>query len=177
MFTRMFQRPFFSWVKFVRPIRIGRIACTYVQIVIYAVRGPNLSPYRTVPVLFCSRTVLYPYRTVPVPFNLSWLFFVLGSVKRTEPLILTVRFSVWPRTVAHQNGDRYPFIIEVRESYSAKMGTIIHLYLRTTNHTASILVRCIDKRCKLLRSAVLKYKRITVPLLVRCGSRFSILKG
>ena len=42
----------------------------------------------------------------------------------------------------------------------------------TVRGYAPKLVRCIDKRCKLVRFAVLKYERITVTLFVR----FAVLK-
>ena len=55
----------------------------------------------------------------------------------TEPLILTIRFfSILPRTVPHQNGNRYPLIIEDREPYRTNMGMVNRLVLRTANRTA-----------------------------------------
>ena len=63
----------------------------------YTVGGPNLSPlscpYRAVPYRFCYRTVFNRerdrYRTFFCP--------LVRSAKRTEPLIMTVRFLVFNR--------------------------------------------------------------------------------
>ena len=124
-------------------------------------------PYRTVsvPCPYRVRTVPYRVRTVPVTFSVFFYrtvfcaiatvtvpFFSLtvGSAKRTEPLILTVRILVF-----------------YREPYRTKMGTVIRLLLRTANRTA---IRTIQ---------IYNVYLYTVPILLRygsrCGSRSSII--
>ena len=92
-----------------------------------------------------------PFRTGPCPsrfpYFLPYSFYrdrnryrtvfllTVRSVKRTEPLILTVRFLVYDGE-PYQNGNRYSFIIEDREPYCTKMGTVNRLVLRTANSTA-----------------------------------------
>ena len=112
-------------------------------------------PYRTVPCPYRVRTVPYRVRTVPhrvrtvpyrvrtvpfsvfftVPFftasatvNVPFFCLTVRSAKRTEPLILTVRFLV--------SGNRYTLVNGDREPYRTNMGIINRLVLRTANRTA-----------------------------------------
>jgi hypothetical protein len=84
---------------------------------------PNRICYRTVSVpfsVFFTVSFFTAIATVSVPF----FSLTVGSAKRTEPLIVTVRFLVFDR-----------------EPYRTKMETVIRLLLRTAIRTAPKLVR------------------------------------
>ena len=97
--------------------------------------------------------------------SLSYRFLspTVRSEKRTESLILTIRILVFDC-----------------EPYRTNMGTVSRLLMRTVNstnfepHREPYRTTIVAVR---LLSAVLKYKRIIVPLLVRCGSRSSNING
>ena len=123
---------------------------------------PSLSP---LPCPYRDHTVFYRdrdrYRTV-----------LVGSAKRTEPLIVTVRFLVFDR-----------------EPYRTKMGTIIRLLLRIANRcairTALKLVRygsrCVPYQTNLQRLSIHRTNFVAVPQTVPhqfwCGTDRGAVRG
>jgi hypothetical protein len=87
-------------------------------------------PYRTVPVPCPYRTVPFsvfftvPFFTASATVTVPYYRLTVRSAKRTEPLIVTVRFLVFDR-----------------EPYRTKMETVIRLLLRTANRTSFSAVR------------------------------------
>ena len=155
--------------------------------------GVRTVPYRvrTVAVPYRVRTIPCPYRfpffTASATVNVPFFCLTVRSARRTEPLILIVRFLVY---------DRQP--------YCTKIGTVIRWSLRTANRTApnggplsvyywgpryvphqfwcgtdrgaaTKFVRCKDKRCELGRFAFIIGDR--EPKLLRYGTRSLILNG
>ena len=114
---------------------------------------PNLAPYRvrTVPFsVFFTVPFFTAIATVTVPF----FSLTVGSAKRTEPLILTVRVLVFDR-----------------EPYRTKMETVIRLLLRTANRTAirtvPVLVRygsrCVPYHKNLQHLSIHRTNFVAVP--------------
>ena len=98
---------------------------------------------------FRKMTVYYRDRCRNV-FN---VFLVLQLEAWSVPYFEILLFSIWPKW------DRYPFVIEDREPYRTKIGTATCLYMGNCSNFGAI------------RFAVLKHKWVTVPNLVRYGSR------
>ena len=120
---------------------------------------PNLAPYRvrTVSVPF-SVFFTVPFFTASATVTVPFFSLTVGSVKRTEPSILTVRILIF---------DREPYRTKVGiQIYTAYLYTVpILLRHREPYRTSFGAVRIA------VRFAVLNNKRITVPTLVRYGSR------
>ena len=124
-------------------IVIGALNFNFLQFIFNYSRGSEFVTVRTLPHRVRTvRTALRFFLTVPfftASATVTVPFFSLSvrSVKRTEPLIVTVRFLVFDREPYRtKSGTIIRFFIGDREPYRTEMGTVNHLVLKAANRTA-----------------------------------------